>query len=135
MIILTEANAEDTLFLATDITCASPPHLRVSACTSCQNREAKRTARKVAARIRPARSDDDEPSPPLPPSLQMKTEEGEDASVVLFNCADTQEFSGGSVTLPLRIICYCRHHREKVGFLYVLSSRLYLFQQAHVNND
>lgn len=26
------------------------------------------------------------------------------------------DFSTGSVVLPLRITCYCRHHREKVGF-------------------
>ena len=27
------------------------------------------------------------------------------------------DFSTGSIVLPLRITCYCRHHREKVGFL------------------
>ena len=26
------------------------------------------------------------------------------------------DFSSGSVILPVRITCYCRHHREKIGF-------------------
>ena len=63
-------------------------------------------ARKIAARVRPARSD-------------SETNEGENSSaskIVQFNCSDTMDFSGGSVILPLRITCYCRHHREKVGF-------------------
>jgi hypothetical protein len=42
---------------------------------------------------------------------------GEDtSSIVQFNCPELAEFSTGSTMLPLRITCYCRHHREKVGF-------------------
>lgn len=37
-------------------------------------------------------------------------------SIIQFNCAEILDFSTGSVVLPLRITCYCRHHREKVGF-------------------
>lgn len=38
-------------------------------------------------------------------------------SIIQFNCAEVLDFSTGSVVLPLRLTCYCRHHREKVGFL------------------
>lgn len=27
------------------------------------------------------------------------------------------DFSSGTIILPLRITCYCRHHREKLGFI------------------
>ena len=37
-------------------------------------------------------------------------------SIIQFNCAEVLDFSSGSAVLPLRITCYCRHHREKVGF-------------------
>lgn len=38
-------------------------------------------------------------------------------SILQFNCAQVLDFSTGSAVLPLRITCYCRHHREKDGFL------------------
>lgn len=64
-------------------------------------------ARKIAARVRPTRSDS-----------ESNDGDGSDSSskIIQFNCPDTLDFSGGSVVLPLRITCYCRHHREKVGF-------------------
>lgn len=71
--------------------------------------QAKRVARKIAARVRPARSDSDSNDGP--------SGEGDASSnIIQFNCPDTLDFSSGSVVLPLRITCYCRHHREKVGF-------------------
>lgn len=78
--------------------------MRVAVCSSCQSREAKRAARKVTSRVKP---DTEEP-----PS------ERSDASLSLlqFNCPEELDFSTGSVVLPMRITCYCRHHREKVGF-------------------
>ena len=63
-------------------------------------------ARKIAARVRPARSD----------SESNDGEHDSSSKIVQFNCSDTLDFSSGSVVLPLRITCYCRHHREKVGF-------------------
>jgi uncharacterized protein len=42
---------------------------------------------------------------------------GEDTtSIIQFNCPELLDFATGSTVLPLRITCYCRHHREKVGF-------------------
>ncbi|KAI0315466.1 hypothetical protein OF83DRAFT_1132025 [Amylostereum chailletii] len=101
---------EDILLLRVEVTCASPPHAPVLCCSSCQNREAKRAARKVAQRVRPQRPD----SPDLGAAAEGQSEAT--SSIVQFNCAEVLDFSTGSVVLPLRITCYCRHHRERVGF-------------------
>lgn len=78
--------------------------------------QAKRVAKKLAARVRPARSDSDS-AEGAPNSKPLKGKQYEDTtSIIQFNCAEVLDFSTGSVVLPLRITCYCRHHREKVGF-------------------
>ncbi|KAF8210590.1 hypothetical protein K438DRAFT_1809974 [Mycena galopus ATCC 62051] len=110
-----DPDPQDILHLTATVTCSSAPHSRVYSCTSCQTREAKRVAKKLAARVRPARSDsesgDDQTTKP------SKGKQLEDTtSIIQFNCAEVQDFSSGSVVLPVRITCYCRHHREKVGF-------------------
>lgn len=105
---------QDILHLSATVTCASAPHNRVHSCTSCQTREAKRVAKKLAARVRPARSDSESGEDPAKSS--KGTQHEDTTSIIQFNCAEIQDFSGGSVVLPLRITCYCRHHREKVGF-------------------
>lgn len=71
-------------------------------------------AKKLAARVRPARSDSDSDGNGTG-KPKSKTQE-DTTSVIQFNCAEVLDFSTGSVVLPLRITCYCRHHREKVGF-------------------
>ncbi|KAI0093112.1 hypothetical protein BDY19DRAFT_922042 [Irpex rosettiformis] len=109
-----DAAPEETLFLTTDISCASPPHAKVTCCTSCQAREAKRIERKIAARIRPARSDDE--SNEEPASIPGRGKHEDDSKLIQFNCPEVLDFSMGTVILPLRITCYCRHHREKTGF-------------------
>ncbi|KAF8623081.1 hypothetical protein AX15_006495 [Amanita polypyramis BW_CC] len=107
---------QDMLYLSAYVTCASPPHNQVFSCTSCQTREAKRVAKKLAARVRPTRSDTDSNEDPSRPAGKNKHHE-DTTSIIQFNCAEVLDFSTGSVVLPLRITCYCRHHREKVGFL------------------
>ncbi|KAI0339766.1 hypothetical protein BDW22DRAFT_1379742 [Trametopsis cervina] len=109
-----DAAPQDTLFLTTEITCASPPHTKVTCCTSCQAREAKRIERKVAARIRPARSDDENTEEPL--VIPGRGRHEDSSKLIQFNCPEALDFSMGTVILPLRITCYCRHHREKTGF-------------------
>ncbi|KAI0812685.1 hypothetical protein BC629DRAFT_1589411 [Irpex lacteus] len=109
-----DASLDDSLFLTTDITCASPPYTKVTCCTSCQAREAKRIERKIAARIRPARSDDE--STEEPAIIPGRGKHEDDSKLIQFNCPEVLDFSMGTVILPLRITCYCRHHREKTGF-------------------
>ncbi|KAK7472590.1 SPT3 Dosage dependent suppressor of Ty-induced promoter mutations-like protein [Stygiomarasmius scandens] len=115
-----EPDPEDTLHLTVSVSCATPPHSRVLSCSSCQAREesfislAKRVAKKIAARIRPAPSDSDNPDDPNAPPKKPNHEDT--TSIVQFNCSEVIDFSTGSAVLPMRITCYCRHHREKVGF-------------------
>ncbi|KAJ7072073.1 hypothetical protein C8F01DRAFT_1102388 [Mycena amicta] len=109
-----DPSADDILHLTATVTCASAPDTRVHSCTSCQKREAKRLAKKLAARVRPSRSDSDSGDDV---NQRAKGRPQEDTtSIIQFNCAEIQDFAKGSVALPLRITCYCRHHREKVGF-------------------
>lgn len=75
--------------------------------------KAKRVARKLAARVRPARSDSDTPEDGCERPRNIKEDT---TSIIQFNCPDVLDFSAGSAVLPVRITCYCRHHREKVGF-------------------
>ncbi|KAJ7753774.1 hypothetical protein B0H16DRAFT_762223 [Mycena metata] len=110
-----DPDAEDILHLSVTVTCASAPHNRVYCCTSCQTREAKRVAKKLAARVRPARSDSESGDDPASKSTKGKQHE-DTTNIIQFNCTEVQDFSSGSVVLPLRITCYCRHHRERVGF-------------------
>ncbi|KZT10672.1 uncharacterized protein LAESUDRAFT_692924 [Laetiporus sulphureus 93-53] len=109
-----DAPPEDTLFLTAEVTCSSAPHTRVTCCSSCQTREAKRVARKIAARVRPARSDTE--SQDEAPVIPGRGKHEDKSNIVQFNCPEVLDFSYGSVVLPLRITCYCRHHREKIGF-------------------
>ncbi|KAL0956331.1 hypothetical protein HGRIS_002483 [Hohenbuehelia grisea] len=112
-----DPDAEEILHLTATVSCASPPHNPVLSCSSCQTREAKRVAKKIAARVRPARSDSDSPQDPSNPTVKKSRYHEDTTSIIQFNCAEILDFSTGSVVLPLRITCYCRHHREKVGFL------------------
>ncbi|KAI9450530.1 hypothetical protein F5148DRAFT_1242776 [Russula earlei] len=107
-----DPSVEDTLQLGVEITCASPPHSRVVCCSSCQSREAKRVARKLAQRVRPQRHDSDSPEA----ANAMANGTTEPFNIVQFNCPEVLSFSSGTVVFPLRITCYCRHHRERVGF-------------------
>lgn len=75
--------------------------------------KAKRVVRKLAARVRPARSDSDTPEVGCERPRNIKEDT---TSIIQFNCSDVLDFSAGSAVLPVRITCYCRHHREKVGF-------------------
>ncbi|RDB25159.1 Protein MGA2 [Hypsizygus marmoreus] len=111
-----DPDPQDILHLSATVTCASPPHNRVLSCSSCQAREAKRVAKKLAARVRPARSDTDSADDPTSTRSSKGKQTEDTTSIIQFNCAEVLDFSTGSVVLPLRITCYCRHHREKVGF-------------------
>ncbi|KAG8721474.1 SPT3 Dosage dependent suppressor of Ty-induced promoter mutations-like protein [Ceratobasidium sp. 395] len=84
---------------------ASPPHTAARACKKCLGREAKRAERKRRG------PNDTDPTPLMEPSMGL-----EDDKIVLYNCADVLDFKTGSVDLPVRLTCYCRHHSEKVGF-------------------
>ncbi|TFY66358.1 hypothetical protein EVG20_g4731 [Dentipellis fragilis] len=96
-----DPDPQDMLFLNAEVTCASSPQMR-----------AKRVARKLALRVRPQRSNSETPESGTGAGAAEGT-----FNIVQFNCPDVLDFSSGTIALPLRITCYCRHHREKVGFL------------------
>lgn len=112
-----DASPQDTLNLNTEVVCASAPGVPIVSCSSCRAREAKRVAKKIAARVRPARSESESAGEDAFGKPIKKPAHEDTNSIIQFNCAEILDFSTGSVVLPLRITCYCRHHREKVGFL------------------
>ncbi|CAE6439707.1 unnamed protein product [Rhizoctonia solani] len=95
-----------TLTLHTMVHVASAPHTVARACKKCLAREAKRAERKRK-----------NPNDPPPSELADLGSLGcEDDKIVLYNCADVLDFKSGTVDLPVRLTCYCRHHSEKLGF-------------------
>ncbi|ELU38884.1 ankyrin repeats (3 copies) domain-containing protein [Rhizoctonia solani AG-1 IA] len=97
-----------TLTLHTMVHVASAPHTAARACKKCLAREAKRAERKRKSRY---------PNDPPPSELPDLSSLGcEDDKIVLYNCADVLDFKSGTVDLPVRLTCYCRHHSEKLGF-------------------
>ncbi|WAQ80777.1 hypothetical protein PtA15_1A115 [Puccinia triticina] len=101
---------EETLFLDVAVVRESEPQEEIYCCSNCQVREQKRLQRKRDARVRPAQEiESDEAEQSIRP-------EDEKRKIVVFNCGQYVSFDSGEVTLPTRITCYCRHHREKRGF-------------------
>ncbi|KAF8588645.1 hypothetical protein K439DRAFT_1658331 [Ramaria rubella] len=148
-----DISMQDTLQLAADVMCCSSPHTLVQSCSSCQSREAKRTARKLAARVRPlpsarhklkpkpsgkrsvkkAKDEDSDISDILDLEMEENGEEPNvDGSILQFNCAEFMDLSNGTVILPMRITCYCRHHKEKVGFKRVPSHLIVFTLRDHM---
>ncbi|CAH7684813.1 hypothetical protein BY996DRAFT_4574632 [Phakopsora pachyrhizi] len=108
---------EETLYLDVAVMRASEPYDEIYCCSNCQLREQKRTQRKRDARVRPAQEIDSDEAD------QVVLPEDEKRKIVVFNCGQYVDFHTGEITLPTRITCYCRHHREKKGFRVKVSLR------------
>lgn len=126
---------ESMLLMEANVVNATPPHARIFVCNSCRERERKRAHRKksknTSAIIHPTEDEmralDIDPSMPNAMELAAsRIEEEERKHAVLFNCGDYIDFQDGEAVLSTRITCYCRHHREKVGFHIVFTLRNYL---------
>ncbi|KAI9331459.1 hypothetical protein DFJ73DRAFT_648092 [Zopfochytrium polystomum] len=85
------------LTLEARVVCASDPTRTVQLCTSCAQRERKRS-RKTA----------EEDAEDFPGQQIDRT--------LLFSCPGHVDFSSGDTILPTRIACYSRHQNEKIGF-------------------
>jgi hypothetical protein len=96
---------QQCLYLSSTVIKGSSPNEEVFICVNCRNREQKRMDRNKETRVRPVLDLD-----------EKEDEETERKKVVLFNCGEYVEFGEGEVTLPTRITCYCKHHKEKKGF-------------------
>ncbi|PKI85025.1 hypothetical protein MVES1_001424 [Malassezia vespertilionis] len=123
---------DSLLMLEADVINATAPHSRVYVCNSCRERERKRAHRKKSKRLSPSTYPTEEEiralniDPSLPNAVDIamqRMEEEERKHTVLFNCGDYIDFHNGEVTLSTRITCYCRHHREKLGFQIVFTLR------------
>ncbi|ORZ34146.1 hypothetical protein BCR44DRAFT_63728 [Catenaria anguillulae PL171] len=127
---LMESNASlPDLFLSASVVCASDHTRIVSVCPSCVAREMRRAKRK------PQSSGSSSSSPPPDPDA-MDTTQDEAVSTdpvetrnnlpdlnmsgrkaLLVHSAPVIDLSMGEATVPARIPCYTRHHKEKVGFV------------------
>lgn len=123
---------EKTLFVDATVVNATPPHDRVHVCKGCRQRERKRAHRKKDPKTPLENRPTEEEMKTLgidPSSIdavertQARMEEEEKKRVVLFNCGDFVDFEEGEAVLPTRITCYCRHHKEKVGFCVIFTMR------------
>lgn len=124
--------SESLLLLEADVVNATPPHARVYVCNSCRERERKRAHRKKSKKLSASVHPTEEEmraldiNPELPNASELaaeRMEEEERKHAVLFNCGDYIDFHDGEAVLSTRITCYCRHHREKLGFRIVFTLR------------
>ncbi|SPO49026.1 related to SPT23 - suppressor of TY retrotransposon [Moesziomyces antarcticus] len=128
----TDVPPEKTLFVDATVVNATPPHDRVYVCKGCRQRERKRAHRKKDPKT-PLESQPteeemkslgiDPSAPDAVEKTQARMEDEEKKRVVLFNCGDYVDFEEGEAVLPTRITCYCRHHKEKVGFCVIFTMR------------
>ncbi|KAK4046694.1 SPT3 Dosage dependent suppressor of Ty-induced promoter mutations-like protein [Microbotryomycetes sp. JL201] len=109
---------EETLLLDVAVIRASEDEEQIFICDGCQQRERKRAQRKKDTNAAKTQEDKD-----AQPTL---TPEQERRKVVVFNCSEFVELTGGEIVLPTRITCYCRHHKEKKGFMVQFTVRNFL---------
>lgn len=110
-----DPSPEETLQLNVSVVKASDPDESVFICAGCRQREVKRAQRKKDSKKNSEEAPED--NEPLDEAL-------EDEKVVVFNATEFVEFENGQVVLPTRITCYCRHHKERIGFSCVSSPAL-----------
>lgn len=107
------------LRLETEVWCTDAPARRAYACVKCVTRERKRAMSKSAAGRGKRRGEESE-AEEVKPEQQVVDGDGltqEDRDkIVLFNCGNLVELVEGECELPMRVTCYCRHHKEKTGF-------------------
>ncbi|KAI9017959.1 hypothetical protein CLU79DRAFT_837450 [Phycomyces nitens] len=117
------------LTLEARVICESDPAKKVTMCVGCVRRERKRAERKRVSRSEGAQRLAME-SRFLPERDTISSTdtafEKDRERILLFSCDPLVTFSSGEITLPIRITCYCRHHRERVGFRVLFAMRDYM---------
>jgi hypothetical protein len=121
------------LGLETEVWCTDNPGRRAWACLKCVMRERKRAmskssagpggGRRAAGKAKKMDEEDDlgndsrslQSERNLPVDSEGLTQEDRNR-IVLFNCGNLVELVQGECELPMRVTCYCRHHKEKTGF-------------------
>ncbi|ORY84206.1 hypothetical protein BCR37DRAFT_259734 [Protomyces lactucae-debilis] len=90
----------------------------VQICHGCIIRERKRAQRKKDSAKHKARIQETAVVPPQEIPLA-----DEEKKILVFNCPELLEMENGRVVVPTRVTCYCRHHKEKVGFRMIITLR------------
>ncbi|KAG4301562.1 hypothetical protein PCANB_001740 [Pneumocystis canis] len=102
---------EKILILEPSVVCASDIKKTVLICSTCIIRERKRAIRKKrnknSTELFDGHHTQDDISVPL---------EDEEKKIIVFNHPEISELKNNCINLPTRITCYCRHHKENVGF-------------------
>ncbi len=102
------------VFLEARVVKSTEPFEDVKICAGCIMRERKRAQRKKKTQKKSRSSEDGSDSPAQDTEIMPLPDE--DRKILVFNCPELMEISNGEVTIPTRVTCYCRHHREKNGF-------------------
>jgi hypothetical protein len=92
----------------------------INRCLACIQRERKALERRLKSQKLGAESSASN-------IQRSEVSTGEQEKILQFYCESFVDFASGEATFPLRITCYCRHHKERYGFgirisLYDMSS-------------
>jgi len=104
-----DVDKENILNLDAMVVCASDlSKSAIHMCVGCVQRERKRLLKRESKKNTVDSAIDKE--------IDDLMREHENERIIIFNCNQIIEFGGGDCILPSRITCYCRHHKEKIGF-------------------
>ncbi|KTW30241.1 hypothetical protein T552_00718 [Pneumocystis carinii B80] len=98
---------EKILTLEPSVVCASDITRNVLICSACIMRERKRAIRKKKTKFENESNRNQDSLSPV---------KDEEKKIILFNYPEIFRFKDNYINIPTRITCYCRHHRENIGF-------------------
>lgn len=110
------------IFLDARVVKSTDPLEDVTICPGCVIRERKRAQRKKDSPKRDA-SDATAEVCNKSPTNELLPLPDEEKKILVFNCPELLGMSNGEVTIPTRVTCYCRHHKEKDGFRIIITLR------------
>ncbi|EMR10823.1 hypothetical protein PNEG_00970 [Pneumocystis murina B123] len=98
---------EKILTLEPSVVCASDITKNVLICSGCIIRERKRAIRKKKTKFQKEFGQNQDSLSPI---------KDEEKKIILFNYPEIFRFKDNYINIPTRITCYCRHHKENIGF-------------------
>ncbi|BFZ58022.1 SPT3 Dosage dependent suppressor of Ty-induced promoter mutations-like protein [Savitreella phatthalungensis] len=113
-------NPHEIVFLDCKVVKSSEPFEEVTICPGCIVRERKRAQRKKDL---PMKRDGFNTSNSIGDAQDLTPLPDEERKIMVFNCPELLELSAGHAFAPMRVTCYCRHHKEKDGFRVIINLR------------
>ena len=110
-----------TMFLEARVVKSTMPLEDVVICSGCVIRERKRAQRKKESTKKATSPSPNESQ--KPDAVELLPLPDEEKKILVFNCPELLEVVNGQVTIPTRVTCYCRHHKEKDGFRLIITIR------------